>query len=252
VRKLTPLPPTTALAQQRLGADRIQLFKTRGLCTVRLPAPPVRKHGSFSWLVDPLASNSIEEATWYCDGSLVLGKWAPLRTTGFGIAVVASDGELIGFGYGTPPSRIYTAAAAELWAIAAIIDMCPFPPKMKTDCLSLISAAKAGTVSATDGSRQLARMWKAIAANLGADISALVLHGRLTWIPAHLPYSAVGERTLPCGARLTAIDWRANRLVDMLAKLGATGIRRYRETPGQHRKACYALRGPARARHVYR
>jgi len=30
---------------------------------------------------------------------------------------------------------------------------------------------------------------------------------------------------LPCGARLTAADWRANRLVDALAKLGATAHR---------------------------
>jgi len=67
-------------------------------------------------------------ATGYCDGSLVLGKWAPFRSTGFGIAVLSSDGELIGFGNGTPPSRISRAAAAELWAIAIIIEMNPFPP----------------------------------------------------------------------------------------------------------------------------
>ena len=225
MKKCTPPPKETVLAQQRLGTERIQLLRTRGMCTVRLPAPLVRNNGSFSWLLDPLASDRLDDATWYCDGSLVLGKWTMFRTTGFGIAVVASDGELLGFGYGTSPTRIYTAAAAELWALATIIDMSPFPPTTKTDCMSLITVAKAGTTSATNGSRQLARLWKAIATNLGTDISDLVRNGRLTWIPAHLPYAAVGERMLPCGARLTAADWRANRLVDALAKLGATAHR---------------------------
>ena len=45
---------------------------------------------------------------------------------------------------------------------------------MKTDCLSIILAAKAGTASATNGTRQLARTWKAIASNMGEGISALV------------------------------------------------------------------------------
>ena len=204
-----------------MGADRLHLLKTRGLCTVRLPAPALRTTGTFTWLLDPLARANLDGATWYCDGSLVLGRWAPFRTTGFGIAVVAADGELIGFGYGTPPSRVYTAAAAELWAISVILNINPFPPKIKTDCMSVISAAKAGTASATDGSRQLARTWRAIAESIDEDISTLVQRGCLTWIPAHLPYAAVGERRLPCGARLTATDWRANRLVDSLAKLGA-------------------------------
>ena len=56
---------------------------------------------------------------------------------------------------------------------------------------------------------------------MGEDISALVEMHLLSWIPAHIPYAAVGERMLPCGRRLTDLDWRANRLVDALAKMGA-------------------------------
>ena len=40
-------------------------------------------------------------------------------------------------------------------------------------------------------------------------------------MPAHQPLSAIGEGTLSNGKLLTGIDWRANRLVDALAKLAA-------------------------------
>ena len=108
--------------------------------------------------------------------------------------------------------------------------MNPFPPTMKTDCLSIILAAKGGTVNATNGARQLARTWKDIANNMGENISALVEMHLLSWIPAHLPYAAVGERMLPCGRRPTALDWRANRLVDALAKMGAAAQKASEET----------------------
>ena len=41
------------------------------------------------------------------------------------------------------------------------------------------------------------------------------------WLPAHLSHSAIGEAKLSDGSRLTAVDWRANRLVDKLAKIAA-------------------------------
>ena len=93
-----------------------------------------------------------------------------------------------------------------------------------------ILAAKAGTASATNGIKQLGRTLKAIASNMGDDISALVKTHLLSWIPAHLPYAAMGERMLPCGRRLTALDWRANRLVDALAKMGAAAHKASEET----------------------
>lgn len=40
-------------------------------------------------------------------------------------------------------------------------------------------------------------------------------------MPAHQPFSAIGEKVLSDGKLLTGIDWRAKRFVDSLAKLAA-------------------------------
>jgi hypothetical protein len=150
-----------------------------------------------------------------------MGNWMAFRATGFGVVVVSAKGKLIGYGFGSPPSRIATAAAAELWAIDFVIGVNAFPPKMKTDCMSILSAARAGTAAVTAASRPLARLWKKIAENISIDVSELVRNGIISWVPAHLSIKAVGERRLKNGDRFTMVDWRANRLVDILAKLGA-------------------------------
>jgi hypothetical protein len=89
---------------------------------------------------------------------------------------------------------------------------------MRTDCLSLLRAAESGTTSATDARRQLARIWVQIASHLDGVISVLTDEQKLVWMPAHQSLSMVGEIKLSNGQRLTTIDWRANRLVDALAK----------------------------------
>lgn len=102
-----------------------------------------------------------------------------------------------------------------------VLQLCPFPPQMRTDCLSLLKTAEGGTTSATRASRPLARIWHRIGQTLGADISTLMATGVLVWVPAHLNHGAVGEVRLSSGLRLTSVDWRANRLVDKLAKVAA-------------------------------
>ena len=42
-------------------------------------------------------------------------------------------------------------------------------------------------------------------------------------MPAHCTTAAIGYRVKSDGSTVTALDWRANRLVDRLAKLGAQG-----------------------------
>ena len=42
------------------------------------------------------------------------------------------------------------------------------------------------------------------------------------WMPAHTSTSSVGEVKLSNGERLSMVDWRANRLVDALAKMSAS------------------------------
>jgi len=223
-RSSKPVPREGELAKTRVSCERLELLKTRGLATVRVPAQSARNHGTFTWHVDPFAhhdNDEIDNATWYTDGSLLCGKWAALRCTGFGIVVVAASGKLLGYGSGTPPTRIATAAAAELWASDCVLKMCPTPPRMKTDCMSILTAANAGVASTTSAARPLARIWRSIVDSLDGDLNQLLANGRLSWIPAHLSIRAVGERRLPDGTRLTMIDWRANRLVDILAKNGA-------------------------------
>ena len=87
------------------------------MATVRVPAQIIRNRGTFNWYKDPFATDGNDElnsATWYTDGSLVCSQWSALRCTGFGIVVVAASGRLIGYGSGTPPTRIAIVAAAEL------------------------------------------------------------------------------------------------------------------------------------------
>ena len=84
-------PPTgdALQAELRIGMDRSDLLMTRGMCALRLPAPKFRKAGEFKWILDPTSSALLDTATWYCDGSLLHGKWIAFRTTGFGLVVVS-------------------------------------------------------------------------------------------------------------------------------------------------------------------
>jgi hypothetical protein len=176
--------------------------------------------GDFLWMVDPMDHPLAAEATWYFDGSMMQNKWAQFRTTGFAVVVV-HDGTLIGYGMGSPPHWCPTAAAAEAWALATIVQLSPTLPKMKTDCMSLLRTAEGGSVNATQGKRPLARIWRVIAHALDGRLQKLTDGHMLSWVPAHQSIAMIGEKQLPDGTRLSAIDWRANRLADALAKLAA-------------------------------
>ena len=53
---------------------------------------------------------------------------------------------------------------------------------------------------------------------MDGDLPALTYQELLVWMPAHQNINMIGEKKLSNGMRLTPIDWRANRLVDGLAK----------------------------------
>jgi hypothetical protein len=221
-----PQPPAAAdQALIRLGESRGRILRSRGLAVLRLPRRERQQHGEFRWLKQPDDNDDeLAEAIWYCDGSLLNGRWKELRVTGFGIVVATREGRLLGYGFGWPPSWCATAAAAEAWALQTVISICPFPPAIRTDCQSLLDTARAGTMSATTAKKPLARVWQLIADCVGADVSSLMTGGLLVWLPAHLSHSAIGEAKLSDGSRLTAVDWRANRLVDKLAKIAAGAL----------------------------
>jgi hypothetical protein len=92
---------------------------------------------------------------------------------------------------------------------------------MRTDCLALITTAAAGIRKATDPRKTLARIWVLISNALDGDIQILGDNSSLIWLPAHTAPSAIGEAKRSDGARVTHIDWRANRLGDGLAKQAA-------------------------------
>ena len=135
---------------------------------------------------------------------------------------MAPDVRLVGYGRGCPPSWCVTAAAVETWALATALTLTAFPPALRTDCQSLLTVAEEGTQKALGASKPLARAWAVIAAALDGDLARLTRDDKLAWLPAHLAMGAIGARRLSDGKLLTAVDWRANRLVDALAKQAAT------------------------------
>jgi endonuclease/exonuclease/phosphatase family metal-dependent hydrolase len=212
-------PKAAARCLGRLSSDRKRLLQTRGLLALRLPAPPPHPGEWFRWARAP-PEDLPEEAVWYLDGSLVHGQWRQFRATGFGIVVVVGL-EVVAYGQGIPPHWCDTAAAAEAWALLTALSLVPFPPRMRTDCLVLIRVAQAGLLEATKASRPLARIWGMIGTKLDGNIETLADDELLAWMPAHQTLAAIGTRRLSNGKLLTAVDWRANRLVDVLAKQAA-------------------------------
>jgi hypothetical protein len=214
------------LARKELSEARARFLDTRALLTVRVPAPVASQDGRFEWLRAPdLNDPAIDEATWYFDGSMFDGKVDLLRATGFGIAITSPGGDLLGTARGTPPHWCSTAAAAEAWALLEVLRQSPSPPRMRTDCLSLVKTAKQGAEAATAPSRQLGRIWVCIANILDGDLTTLERNNLLVWQPAHQTVQAIGQRHGSDGKKITTIDWRANRLVDALAKQAAEQVR---------------------------
>ena len=120
---------------------------------------------------------------------------------------------------------MHDAAAAEAWALHIALLESAFPPKLRTDCLSLLSTAQEGATQATGPAKPLARIWRLISSSLDGRIESIVERGNLVWMPAHQPLSAISSATLSNGKLLSGVDWQANRLVDALAKQAAASVR---------------------------
>ena len=197
-------------------------MRHEGLLTVRVHAPDRPLDGYFQWIRQPADEDLDGSERWYFDGSAMNAKWRELCTTGFGVVVTARSGTLLGFGKGVPPAWIRTAPAAEAWALAQIIGMLPEAPYMTTDCKSLLSIARRGSRSATQAKASLARIWCSVSINLDGDVRRLVTQNLLRWTPAHLSQNSIGLDAGDNGRPITAVDWRANRLADALAKQAAS------------------------------
>ena len=215
-------PPKARPALQKLNAGRLKLLQTRALLVLRVPIMTPKAEGDIMWLLEPNFNDAgMDAAVWFFDGSMLNGKWMPLRSTGFGIAVVSRAGKLMACARGCPPHWCATAAAAEAWALLQVLKMQPFPPSMVTDCMALLTTLQGDPMAATRADKQLARIWVGIADTLGGCFRGMAETQDLIWMPAHTTTRSVGEVKLSNGLRLTMLHWRANRLVDGLAKLSA-------------------------------
>ena len=211
------MPQKARLAWNRIGAKRQELLENTGLLTVKVPKlEPVGKD-TFKWYSQP-PDTTRRDLVWVIDGSALNSRWSALATYGFGIVVYTTEGDLIAWGCGIPPAWTDSASAAEAWALAVVTSNALHPPMVITDCLGLLHTAEAGTAAATCGKRQLARTWAVIANNLDGDISQLTRERRLCWMPAHQGIGAIGVATKSNGKTITSLEWRANRLVDAVAK----------------------------------
>jgi hypothetical protein len=137
------------------------------------------------------------------------------------IAICDRSGALVGLAEARLPSRVTTAAEAEAWGIFFAVFVCPFPPHIVTDCLSLLRTAECGTASATAATRRLGGIWARIAASLDGNLASLVEGERLVWMPAHQTSADTARRVKSNGQPVSYVDWRANRLADVVARSAA-------------------------------
>lgn len=213
-----PLPPPDArILLDKLGNDRKFLLQTRGLMAVKVPRPLPQVEISIKWYTEP-PDVTRGDLTWYTDGSMRHGHVWELRRTGFAIVVVDHSGTLVAFGIGVPPAHVRTAAAAELWALMVTLMINITPPVVVTDCLAILTAAGTGSAQVIAANRKIGHIWSRIVAILDDDVASLVATRRLIWMPAHGPISAIGRSIKSNSRAVTAVDWRANRLADALAK----------------------------------
>jgi hypothetical protein len=182
------------------------------VCVPRKPA-----HDTFSWLSGE--TDILQGATWYIDGSLFDEDRKFARRTGYGVAVVTTSGKLIAYGHGIPPAWIHDAAGAELWAFYAVLSMNSEVPRIVTDCLGILETLRGPTHNAVLPTKMLARTWGMILSTLDGRFE--VARHQTVWMPSHLSTAAIGSVKDSEGKPITNIMWRANRLVDVLAKKAA-------------------------------
>ena len=210
---------------QQLGDTRQRLLRTRGMLSVRISKWPTLEVPRIRWLTSYPDVTS-DRAQWFVDGSLLNGKLPPMAATGGAIVVLDGVGSqrTISCAQVALPSKVRTAAAAEAWMLPIVLAMCPRPPPIITDCLSLVATAQAGTARATASSRPLAGVWRRVAAVTDGDVTALVRDRRLVWMPSHSSLAAALTREKSDGSLVTRTQWRANRLCDAHAKLAAASV----------------------------
>ena len=213
-------PAAADLAAHTIGEARLKVLRTTGLLALKVPGLGSRRYDTFQWGLEP--SDDLPcDVTWFIDGSRLNPRRKLLATCGFAVAAVARNGDLCAWGWGVPPKWCDSAAAAEAWALSTVLRISPSPHKIITDCLGLKDTAALGVHAATTTKMHLARTWAGIAESLDGDLEQLIRSNILVWMPAHRTANDIGNALKSNASPVTAKEWRANRLVDGLAKLAA-------------------------------
>ena len=106
-----------------------------------------------------------------------------------------------------------------------------------TDCLGLVNTAAAGRLAATHAKRPQARLWNMFFGYVSDADAAAAAHSTLVWMPSHCTLAAARFRCKSDGSPVSGLDWRANRLVDALAKAAAEVARLPKELTDLVRRA---------------
>ena len=146
-----------------------------------------------------------------------------LITAAAALVVVAADGSLLAFAEIALPSTVRSSGAAEAWALYVALQHALGVGIFITDCHSLLDTAAGGLARATSAAAPLAAIWRRIGSVVDGAVESLVSAGLLVWMPSHTARSRIGTTRRSDGCLVTPLDWRANRLVDALAKRRAFG-----------------------------
>ena len=200
-----------------LTPSRRHALLTKGLLLMRVRAPPRHDHPRVRWLTaEPNCARG--DLRWYVDGSVVDQDFPELVTAAAAIVVTSIDGDLLAYAEVALPPSVRSSGAAEAWALYLAIVHGLSRQAIITDCRSLLDAASGGITRATAASRPLAALWRRIGAAVDEPVQQLVKGEWLVWMPSHVARARLGVVLRSDGQPVTELDWRANRLVDALAR----------------------------------
>ena len=196
--------------------ERWRFLKVRGLLVVSVP-PPIRVQAPcFRWITaQPDLTRT--DVVWYIDGSVVDRAFPDLTTAAAAVVIVGSDGLLAAVGEAFLPAWVRTFGAAEAQGLLLSVSMSVSPPTVVTDCLSLLDSARSGP-AAVAANRPLAGVWNLIGEATDGHTRQMVEEGRLIWMPSHVAKRSCSRHYRSDGAQVSLADWRANRLVDAVAR----------------------------------
>jgi len=203
-----------------LSQSRGQFLKTRGVLAIHAPITAPAADGWCRWLKE-LPDIDMTNTVWFIDGSGIDGPSKITMRFGFGIAVATLEGDLIGYAYGAPPSWIRDVPGTEGWALHLVARMNHSLPRIITDCLGLVTMLGRGPEDATRACRPLARLWGMIFACTGTVVPAYSPEDKFIWMPSHCTLAAARFTLKSNGQPVSVLEWRGNRLVDLLAKAAA-------------------------------